>query len=71
MLEEDVFCGNRGVGLELEDPVAICLLQVLEFGPGFGDYLGEAIVSGSDGAKVRFRRGGLPYAEASPSSSSS
>jgi hypothetical protein len=60
VLEKDVFCGNRGIGLEIEDPVAICLLQVLESGPGFSDYLGEAIVSGSDGAKIRLRRCGPP-----------
>ena len=37
VLEKDVFCGNRGIGLEIEDPVAICLLQVLESFPGFSD----------------------------------
>jgi hypothetical protein len=40
VLEKDVFCGNRGIGLEIEDP--------------------EAIVSGSDWAKIRLRRRGLP-----------
>jgi hypothetical protein len=60
VFEEDVFGRHRRIGLELEHPVAIRLLQRLEAGAGLGDDLGHSRLADLEGRILPAGRGGPP-----------